>query len=69
MKLLTSSFIVNGHDKITHHVVHVHVVMAPAETQPQTGDVGLDIRYKVRARTLSPIVYWFMVKVLKYEVR
>lgn len=69
MKLSTSSFIVNGHDKITHHVVHVHVVMAPAETQPQTGDVGLDIRYKVTAKFVNPLAYWFMVRILKYEVR
>lgn len=67
MTLSTTSFIVTGHDKITHHVVHVRVVMTPVKTQK--GERWQDIRYKVRAKILSPIVYWFMTRVLKYKER
>ena len=69
MTISTMSFIVTGHDKSTHRIVHVHVVMTPAETQPLTGDVGLDIRYKITAKIVNPIVYWFMIRVLKYKDR
>jgi hypothetical protein len=65
MTLSTMSFIVTGHDKITHHVVHVRVVMTPKKRKK--GESILDIRYKVRAKTLSPVVYWFMVRILKYK--
>lgn len=65
MTLSTMSFIVSGRDKVTNHVIHVHVVMTP---KPMTKDEGLlDIKYKVSFKTLSPLVYWFMVKVLKYK--
>ena len=67
MKLETLSFIVTGYDKVTHRVVHVHVTMTPKESQK--GESILDMRYKVRAKTLSPIVYWFMVRILKYKVK
>jgi hypothetical protein len=67
MTLSTMSFIVTGHDKITHRVVHVHIVMTPKESQK--GESILAVRYKVRARTLSPLVYWFMIRVLKYKVK
>lgn len=69
MTLSTSSFILTGHDKVTGRATYVHVTMTPSDTQPQTGDSVLDIRYKVTAKFVNPLVYWFMVKVLKYEVR
>lgn len=65
MTISTMSFIVTGHDKVSHRVVHVRVVMTPVEQQKD--ESILDLRYKVRARTLSPIVYWFMIRVLKYK--
>ena len=69
MTLSTSSFIVTGHDKVTGRATYVHVTMTPSDTQPQTGDSVLAIRYKIRANTVSPLVYWFMVKVFKYKDR
>lgn len=65
MTLSTLSFIVSGRDKVTNHVIHVRVVMTPTGTGG--GEGGLDIKYKVSFKTLSPLVYWFMVKVLKYK--
>lgn len=69
MTLSTMSFIVTGHDKVTGRVAHVHVTLRPSDTQPQTGDSVLDIRYKVKANTVSPLIYWFMVRILKYKER
>lgn len=67
MTLSTMSFIVTGRDKITGRATYVHVTMTPSDTQPQTGDSVLDIRYKIRANTVSPLIYWFMTRVLKYK--
>lgn len=65
MTLSTMSFIVSGHDKISHRVVHVRVVMTPKVTQKVRWQDA--ITYTMRAKILSPIVYWFMIRVLKYK--
>jgi len=69
MTLGRSSFLISGHDKDTHRMVHVHVVMTPTGTCKDEGSIGMNVRYKVRAKTVSSLIYWFMIRVLKYKDR
>jgi len=50
-------------------MVHVHVVMTPTGTCKDEGSIGMNVRYKVRAKTVSSLIYWFMIRVLKYKDR
>lgn len=63
MTLSTMSFIVTG--RVIDRVVHIRVTMVPTHTTKD--ERGLVVTYNIRTKFLNPIIYWFMVKVLKYK--
>lgn len=66
MNLATISCVYIGYDQTKHRTVHLYVKMTPA---PMTrSDQGFVITYKTTIKRLSTIVYWFMVKILRYRV-